>query len=160
MLSEKSSLAPLLSVPIGPYRIDPESAGSTDSLHLSVIVPTYRESKNIAEMVRRLTELLDGAFPRQYEIIVVDDNSPDRTWELAHQLTADYPRLRVMRREHERGLSSAVIRGWQAARGDILAVIDADLQHPPEVTLDLCKVTFHAARSSSAWLSCRGSWAG
>jgi dolichol-phosphate mannosyltransferase len=140
MLSEKSSLAPLLSVPIGPYRIDPESAGSTDSLHLSVIVPTYRESKNIAEMVRRLTELLDGAFPRQYEIIVVDDNSPDRTWELAHQLTADYPRLRVMRREHERGLSSAVIRGWQAARGDILAVIDADLQHPPEVTLDLCKV--------------------
>jgi dolichol-phosphate mannosyltransferase len=140
MVSEKSSLAPLLGVPIGPYRIDPKSAQSSDSLHLSVIVPTYRESKNIAEMVRRLTELLDLAFPNLYEIIVVDDNSPDRTWELAHQLTADYPRLRVMRRENERGLSTAVIRGWQAARGNILAVIDADLQHPPEVTLDLCKV--------------------
>src|SRR5579859_818588 len=140
MASEKSSLAPLIGVPISPYRIDPKSAGSTDSLHLSVIVPTYRESKNIAEMVRPLTELLDRSFPHRYEIIVVDDNSPDRTWELAHRLTADYPSLRVMRREHERGLSTAVIRGWQAARGDILAVIDADLQHPPEVTLDLCKV--------------------
>jgi dolichol-phosphate mannosyltransferase len=43
-----------------------------------------------------------------------------------------------MRREHERGLSTAVIRGWQAARGEVLAVIDADLQHPPEVTVKLC----------------------
>src|SRR5262249_28215485 len=50
-----------------------------------------------------------------------------------------YPKLRVMRREGERGLSTAVIRGWQAARGEVLAVIDADLQHPPEVTLALWK---------------------
>jgi dolichol-phosphate mannosyltransferase len=91
-------------------------------------------------MVRRLTQLLDQAFPGKYEIIVVDDDSPDRTWELVHQLTADFPSLRVMRRENERGLSTAVVRGWQVARGDILAVIDADLQHPPEVTLDLRKV--------------------
>jgi dolichol-phosphate mannosyltransferase len=142
MLSESSTLAPLLSVPTGPFRIESISASaeSSDSLHLSVIVPTYCESKNIAEMVRRLTQLLDQAFPSKYEIIVVDDNSPDRTWELAHTLTADFPSLRVMRRENERGLSTAVVRGWQAARGDILAVIDADLQHPPEVTLELRKV--------------------
>jgi dolichol-phosphate mannosyltransferase len=72
-----------------------------------------------------------------YELIVVDDDSPDRTWELAAELTATYPKLRVLRREGERGLSSAVIRGWQVARGEVLAVIDADLQHPPEVTVEL-----------------------
>jgi dolichol-phosphate mannosyltransferase len=49
----------------------------------------------------------------------------------------EYPQLRVMRRQHERGLSSAVIRGWQAARGQVLGVIDGDLQHPPHVLLQL-----------------------
>jgi dolichol-phosphate mannosyltransferase len=91
-------------------------------------------------MVQRLSTLLDAALPGRYEIIVVDDNSPDHTWEIAQKLTASHPALRVMRRDDERGLSSAVIRGWQAARGEILAVIDADLQHPPEVTLDLCRL--------------------
>jgi dolichol-phosphate mannosyltransferase len=139
MISENSRLAPLLAAPVGPLRIAPASAPA-ESIHLSIIVPTFQESKNIAEMVRRLTQLLDPAFPGKYEIIVVDDNSPDGTWQLAHQLTADYPALRVMRREGERGLSTAVVRGWQAAHGDFLAVIDADLQHPPEVMLDLCQV--------------------
>jgi dolichol-phosphate mannosyltransferase len=78
-------------------------------------------------------------FPGDYEIIVVDDNSPDRTWELAQSLTGEYPQLRVMRRQTERGLSTAVIRGWQASRGELLAVIDADLQHPPEVTAGLAR---------------------
>jgi dolichol-phosphate mannosyltransferase len=101
-------------------------------------------------MVRRLTELLDQSFPGKYEIIVVDDNSPDGTWEVAQALTADFPSLRVMRRENERGLSTAVIRGWQAAQGDVLGVIDADLQHPPEVTLDLCKYMDRGADISVA----------
>jgi dolichol-phosphate mannosyltransferase len=123
-------------VPTGPLRIDPVSSGAGD-VRLSLIVPTYNEAKNVREMVRRLTELLEPQFGEQYELIVVDDDSRDRTWEVAQSLVAEYPRLRVMRREHERGLSTAVIRGWQAARGEVLAVIDADLQHPPEVTLDL-----------------------
>jgi dolichol-phosphate mannosyltransferase len=128
--------APLVPVPTGPLRIDPVSSGAGD-VRLSLIVPTYNEAKNVREMVRRLTELLEPQFGEQYELIVVDDDSRDRTWEVAQSLVAEYPRLRVMRREHERGLSTAVIRGWQAARGEVLAVIDADLQHPPEVTLDL-----------------------
>ena len=72
-----------------------------------------------------------------YEIIIVDDDSPDRTWELAATLTADYPQLRVMRRQGEKGLSTAVIRGWQVASGEILGVIDGDLQHPPEVMVKM-----------------------
>jgi dolichol-phosphate mannosyltransferase len=106
-------------------------------VRLSLVLPTYNEGKNITEIVRRLTALLDPALADTYELIVLDDDSPDRTWEIAEGLTDTHRKLRVIRRVGERGLSSAVIRGWQAAKGDVLAVIDADLQHPPEVTLQL-----------------------
>ena len=132
-----SSPGSLVPVPTGPLEV-PISAGATDRrVRLSLVMPTYNESKNVRELIQRLTELLDPPLAGDYELIVVDDDSPDRTWEIAQALTVDYPRLRVMRRVGERGLSSAVIRGWQAARGDVLAVIDADLQHPPEVTVQL-----------------------
>jgi dolichol-phosphate mannosyltransferase len=137
MYDEEKQLAPLLSVPQGSYRVPPIASQPTDSIRLSVIVPTYREAKNIADLVARLSHILDPLVPDRYEVIVVDDDSPDGTWQIAQQLTANYPALRVMRREGERGLSTAVIRGWQAARGDILAVLDGDLQHPPETTADL-----------------------
>ncbi len=70
-----------------------------------------------------LSQLLDEFIPGNYELIVVDDDSPDRTWEVAQSLTQDYPQLRVMRRQQERGLSSAVIRGWQAARSGVFVDI-------------------------------------
>lgn len=113
----------------------PDASG--DRVQLSLIVPTYNEGKNIREMIRRLTEVLDAPLRGEYELIVVDDDSPDKTWEIAQNLTAETLHLRVMRRQQERGLSSAVIRGWQVARGKVLAVIDADLQHPPEVIVSL-----------------------
>jgi dolichol-phosphate mannosyltransferase len=106
-------------------------------LKLSLVIPTFNESQNIIELVGILVELLDRTIPEDYEVIVVDDDSPDRTWEIADKLVSSYPKLRVIRRETERGLSTAVIRGWQAARGEILGVIDADLQHPPEILLQL-----------------------
>lgn len=104
---------------------------------LSLVIPTYNEGKNVQKIVRLLSQQLDAALPEAYELIVVDDNSDDRTWEIAQEIMPDYPQLRVMRRIEERGLSTAVIRGWQAARGEVLGVIDADLQHPPELLLKL-----------------------
>ncbi len=139
----------LLIVPSGPLLIPPRTAAQTGGndghrmsrtlppLKFSLVIPTYRESQNIKHIVELLSDLLDEAIPDRYELIVVDDNSPDRTWELAQALSSDYPQLRVMRRVEERGLSSAVIRGWQVARGEVLGVIDADLQHPPEVLVQL-----------------------
>jgi dolichol-phosphate mannosyltransferase len=102
-----------------------------------MVIPTYNESQNIPKIIGLLSQLLEEAIPGEYELIVVDDNSPDRTWEAAAELMRDYPQLQVMRRTEERGLSTAVIRGWQAARGEVLGVIDADLQHPPELLLKL-----------------------
>jgi dolichol-phosphate mannosyltransferase len=114
-------------------------------LRLSVVVPTLNEAKNIAEVVSSLRQHLGPALGDSYELIVVDDDSPDHSWEIALTLTAAYGNLRVMRRVGEKGLSSAVVRGWQAARGDVLAVIDADLQHPPEVIAELWKQMEHGA---------------
>ncbi|TMA87909.1 MAG: glycosyltransferase [Deltaproteobacteria bacterium] len=103
------------------------------AVKLSLVIPTYNESRNLAELVGRLSAVLDTCLSGAYELLVVDDDSPDDTWALALQLADRFPALRVMRRRGEKGLSTAVIRGWQAARGEVLAVIDADLQHPAEV---------------------------
>ncbi len=114
-----------------------EATGLIHELRFSLIIPTFNEQENIHRLVQRLTQILDAALPNRYELILVDDDSADRTWEHAQALTSQYDSLRVMHRQRERGLSTAVIRGWQAARGEILGVIDADLQHPPSVLLQL-----------------------
>ncbi|MEO1593420.1 MAG: glycosyltransferase [Cyanobacteria bacterium J06632_22] len=122
--------------PEGPLKITLDRA-SQHRLVFSLVIPTYNESHNVENIVGQLTTLLDNVVPDHYELILVDDDSPDQTWAVAETLTQKYPQLRVMRRRQERGLSSAVIRGWQVAHGDILGVIDADLQHPPETLIQL-----------------------
>jgi dolichol-phosphate mannosyltransferase len=142
----------LLRVPTGVLTIPELDAAaalsdrpSGSDIELSIVIPTYNESANVPILVAQLTALLDQELPSAYELIVVDDNSPDRTWEVAAQMMADYPQLWVMRRTEERGLSTAVIRGWQAARGRVLAVIDADLQHPPDSILKLYREVVQGA---------------
>ncbi|MBV9385605.1 MAG: glycosyltransferase [Chroococcidiopsidaceae cyanobacterium CP_BM_ER_R8_30] len=132
----------LLPVPSGPLRVTeiPLINGIAPSpISFSLVIPTYNESANIQRIIQILSQLLDEFIPGKYELLVIDDDSPDRTWAIAQSLTAEYPQLRVMRRQQERGLSSAVIRGWQMSRGEVLGVIDGDLQHPPHVLLQLLK---------------------
>lgn len=151
-LTSAMTYRPLLNnlevIPDGPLRVSPQfdnpssaeenfSPQQITPLSLSLVIPTFNEGENLAPLVTRLTRLLDGVMPNDYELIVVDDDSPDRTWEKALVLSERVPQLRVMRRCHQRGLSSAVVRGWQIARGTVLGVIDADLQHPPEVIVQL-----------------------
>jgi dolichol-phosphate mannosyltransferase len=134
-----AQLSNMVPAPEGPLAVGPLLAHGTPApaLALSVVIPTYNEALNIEELVRRLSRALDPALGSDYELIVVDDDSPDRTWELAQRLTLEYSQLQVMRRTKERGLASAVVRGWQASRGAFLCVIDADLQHPPNVVAEL-----------------------
>ena len=126
----------LLSVPSGSLQIPrlPSGAANTNqSILFSLVIPTYLEAGNINKIVRTLTSLLDKSIPGDYELIIVDDDSPDGTWEVALSMTSEFPQLQVMRRKNERGLSSAVIRGWQNSQGRILGVIDGDLQHPHHI---------------------------
>ncbi len=93
---------------------------------LSLVLPTFNEAENIPVLVPKVLEVLKG---REAEIIVVDDNSPDRTWDVARQIGLTHSQVRVIRRIDRRGLSSAVIEGFLAATGDVLMVMDADGQH-------------------------------
>ncbi len=104
---------------------------------LSIVVPTYNERDNLPLLLERIREALTEI---SYEVIIVDDDSPDGTWRLAEELAKTrYPWLRVVRRKGERGLATAVLRGFREARGEYVAVMDADLQHPPETLLEMVK---------------------
>jgi dolichol-phosphate mannosyltransferase len=93
---------------------------------LSVILPTYNEAENIPIIIEKLTSILSEI---DYEIIVVDDDSPDCTWEKAMEIGRIREDLLVIRRVGRRGLSSAIVEGFLAARGEKLLVTDADMQH-------------------------------
>lgn len=116
----------------------PEAAGGT-ALAVSVIVPTYNESGNLPELVRRITASLPGV-----EIVVVDDASSDGTPDVARSLGRTAP-VRIIERVNERGLATAVLRGIQEARAGICVVMDADLSHPPESIPQMVKAVQEGA---------------
>jgi dolichol-phosphate mannosyltransferase len=93
---------------------------------LSVVVPTFNERDNVKVLCRRLETALAGI---PWELVFVDDNSPDGTWEVVRKLASRDPRVRCIRRIGRRGLSGACIEGILASSAPYAAVIDADLQH-------------------------------
>ncbi|MFL9840943.1 glycosyltransferase family 2 protein [Sphingomonas sp. ST-64] len=99
---------------------------STAALELAVVVPTFNESRNIPVMVAALDVALAG---RSWEVIFVDDNSPDGTADAARTIGRSDPRVRVVQRIGRRGLSSATIEGMCATAAPFVAVIDGDMQH-------------------------------
>jgi len=95
-------------------------------IELAVVVPTFNERANVAELVRRLETVLDGI---EWEVVFVDDNSPDGTADAVADLAREDRRIRVIRRIGRRGLASACAEGLLASPAPFLAVMDADLQH-------------------------------
>jgi len=145
--------------PAGPLTVArrPPMPRQAEFPFLSVVVPTYNEAANIGPFLEALRAGLDSIDGGAYEVIVVDDASPDGTGEVAAGISTGWPSLRVVRRAGERGLGSAVVRGWQIARGDLLATINADFQHPPSIlpemflkieNADLVVATRYAAQGS------------
>lgn len=96
---------------------------------VSIIIPTYNESHGITELIDSIVEQFHRAGV-DGEIVVVDDNSPDGTWQIVEGLSQTRP-VRVLRRAGKLGLSSAVIEGFAFARGSVLGVMDADGSHDP-----------------------------
>ena len=122
----------MIDAPTGPLTV-PSLESPPEALLFSLVVPTLNERENIADFLAAVRRTLDAALPGRYEVIVVDDDSADRTWEIAAGIAVTFPELRVVRRRNEGGLAVAVIRGWQVARGPLLGTINADFQHPPDV---------------------------
>lgn len=99
-------------------------------IRVSIVVPTYKEAENLRLLCGRIFAALQSAAI-DGEVILVDDNSRDGTDAVVAELAATMA-IRLIVRENERGLSSAVLRGFEAAQHDWLLVMDADLSHPPE----------------------------
>lgn len=97
---------------------------------LSLIIPTYNEKENIALLLDKIREVL---AEEEFEIIVVDDDSPDLTWQIVQSHAIKDQRIKLIRRRGERGLSRAVMEGFSQAKDPILGVMDADLSHDPRI---------------------------
>jgi dolichol-phosphate mannosyltransferase len=103
---------------------------NTTSTNVSIVVPTFKEAENLPLLIPRIAEAMRG-MRHAYEVIVVDDDSRDGTDEVVRRLGRyGYP-VRLITRHGERGLSSAVIRGFSEAKGELFVCMDADLSHPP-----------------------------
>lgn len=106
---------------------------------VSVISPTYNEAENLFSLIERLADVMGD---RKYEVIIVDDNSQDGTIEIVNSLSTVYP-VKLLCRPEKLGLASAILTGFRFARGNILGVIDADLQHPPRYILNFVDALEH-----------------
>jgi len=95
-------------------------------VELSLVAPTFNEAANVAPLIARLAAALDGLA---WEVIFVDDDSPDGTAEVVRRIAEREPRVRCLRRVGRRGLAGAVVEGALASAAPYVAVIDADLQH-------------------------------
>lgn len=101
---------------------------------VSVVVPTYNERENISPLI---TEIL--AHVPEAEVIVVDDDSPDGTWQEVQSRWGSDARVRLIRRVGKRGLPSALADGFTAARGEIIAWLDSDFNMPPAFLVELIR---------------------
>jgi len=98
----------------------------------SVVIPVYNEEEVVSESYKRLKKVMDGC-EGSYELIFVDDGSKDRTLSILHQIRQEDPNVRILSFSRNFGHQPAITAGMDAASGDAVVVIDADLQDPPEV---------------------------
>ncbi len=105
-------------------------------MHLSVILPCYREATNLPAMLERLQKVLDQVDGDK-EILAIDDGSPDNTYEVLQSLKEKYKYLHIIRFARNFGKEAALTCGLNRAKGDAVVMLDADLQHPPETILEM-----------------------
>ncbi len=141
-----------------PARADPPS--------ISAIVPAYNEGQNLPELLPELSAVLARLTPR-WEIVVVDDGSTDDTPRVIGPWLAQ-PGLRYLRLSRNFGKEAALTAGIDAARGDTVVLLDADLQHPPEMIATMLDAwrrgadmvcTAKASRAEEGWRKRLGTWA-
>ncbi len=105
-------------------------AAARRALELAIVVPTFNERANIPVLTDRLADVLSGIA---YEIIIVDDDSPDGTSAAVREIAAHQSRVRIIRRIGRRGLASACLEGMMSTAARYVAVMDGDLQHDESI---------------------------
>lgn len=109
-------------------------------MKLSVILPTFNEKNSILLLITDIILIL-GKEGYEYEIVVVDDNSPDGTYDHILSNFSKDPRVRPLLRKNEKGLATAILHGIKNATGDRIVVMDTDFNHPPKLIPLLVKIT-------------------
>ena len=102
----------------------------------ALVIPTLNEAENIETLLSMVQNVLEP-LEIKYEVIVVDDGSRDGTDEVVRRYAETDSRVRILSRHKEKGLAGAVIHGWNHSDAELLGVIDADLQHPPDLLPEL-----------------------
>ena len=123
-------------VPVNTRSSDVVTRGVVGAPELSIVVPTFNEAENIPVLYRMLVDALEGI---NWEVIFVDDDSPDGSSDIARKLALTDTRVRVIQRLGRRGLSSACIEGMLASSSPYIAVMDGDLQHDETILPDMFK---------------------
>lgn len=99
---------------------------------VSIIMPTLNEAGNITDLIKTTARVLEEASISPVEIIVVDDDSPDRTWEIAEDVKCPYLTIHVIRRLKNHGLTASLRTGIESSVHDVIVWMDCDFSHPPE----------------------------
>jgi len=97
---------------------------------LSVVVPVYGSEKTLPELIRRIDEVLGEEY-KPYEIILVNDGSPDNSWSVITSEVERYPSVRGIQLMRNYGQHNALLAGIRSARYEIIVTLDDDLQNPP-----------------------------
>ncbi len=106
---------------------------SSENCTLTVVLPTYNERDNIGPLIEAILKV----FEPEPQIIVVDDDSPDGTWQVVQAMQETHPTVELLRRVDERGLTTALAAGIERARGEAVAWMDCDFSMPPELLPEL-----------------------
>lgn len=102
----------------------------SDGALVSLVVPLYREAEHFSETLQEILRTLGGTTTH-YEVVLIDDGSPDDTWEVVETLCSQFPKVRAARLSRNFGKEAALAAGLEHARGDAVIVMDGDMQHPP-----------------------------
>jgi glycosyltransferase involved in cell wall biosynthesis len=105
----------------------------------SVVIPVYREGDHLKVVLRIIQQELDS-LQSLYELVLVDDGSPDNTWDVIRELSRHYPMLRALRLSRNFGKEYALCAGLEIAKGKAVIVMDGDLQHPPKLIPEMARI--------------------
>lgn len=105
---------------------------------VSLIIPTYNERENVPILLEEIFSIIESISEIELEIIIVDDNSPDGTGEIAEKMSNKYP-VKVIHRNGKKGLGSAVMEGFALSKNPYVGVMDADLSHDPSILPEMIK---------------------
>lgn len=111
-------------------------------MELSIIIPTYNEATNVGHLLSRIQAVLDNKL--EYEVWFIDDSS-DETPQILAKLSQQFANVFYVHRENARGLGTAIVCGFAKSTGRLIIVMDADLQHPPELLPELVDELRHGA---------------